>query len=158
MRNATNLSTFFRLCLFFSDLLQPTLKCDRPNESLTDFSSFGFLKENRGSFLPGKPSTLRSDPATMKRNTGAAAGVTASASASSSGETARPKTLSGLSSQGSTEVSSAAAERLADWRQSLSDQVLRRDFPFLSQIEQERRKARAQRPIQKSLTKLVCLV
>jgi hypothetical protein len=35
----------------------------------------------------------------------------------------RPKTLAGLGSQGSTEVSSAAAERLADWRHSLSDQV-----------------------------------
>ena len=60
----------------------------------------------------------------MKRNTGAAAAAVTAAS----GEAARPKTLSGISSQGSTEVSSAAAERLADWRQSLSDQVPQRDL------------------------------
>ena len=58
----------------------------------------------------------------MKRGTvgvtsGGVAGVTSSDGGS------RPRTLAGLGGQGSTEVSSAAAERLADWRHSLSDQV-----------------------------------
>jgi hypothetical protein len=62
----------------------------------------------------------------MKRGTVgvAGSGVTVSGGSDSN----RPKTLSGLSGQGSTEVSSAAAERLADWRHSLSDQVLHAQF------------------------------
>ena len=60
----------------------------------------------------------------MKRGTVGTAGSSSGGGVAASGSTGRPKTLSGLSGQGSTEVSSAAAERLADWRHSLSDQVL----------------------------------
>ena len=113
-----NVSTF--VC-FFADLFQSKLKWDRPNENLTSVLSWPHKKFKKADF---SSEALRTDPARMKRNTGAAAAAVTAAS----GEAARPKTLSGISSQGSTEVSSAAAERLADWRQSLSDQVPQRDL------------------------------